>query len=1029
MPLRAAELEVLYTVNTDQVAKAEKDVKASGERIEKKPIEAKVTTDAKDALAGMDRVETEAKRLVSAETIVKLDAEIDKAEAGIDRTKQRLEDLQVKADAGLDVKADTARAEAQLQKMERSLEGLKNARTKIDLDADATSALIALEKVEDGAKRLVSADVVAKVDADITYAEKQVTRMRAELEVLNSQEASPKVLVDIARAESRLETAEKKLNGLEGARATMEVDADTSAADAAFEEAEGAAGASGEESGAAFSASIIAALASIPIAGAIIGIGAAAGKLLVDEFQDALQIEVRRDRLEALTGISEAEAQRFGRIAGEAYANNYGESIEANMDTARLALQFKLIDADASTRDSQRVISGLAGIADVLGEDVQPVAAAITTMLSTGIVKSADQAFDLLATGAREGVNRNEDLLDTLTEYPALFSKLGLSGEEALGLVNQGMRAGARNSDLAADALKEFQIRATDASEASAEGFQAIGLNAEEMTSKIASGGEGAREGLGEVLEALREMEDPVARNAAAVALFGTQAEDLGDALFAMDLSTAVDQLDGVTGSAQKMFDTLADNDATKMERAQRNIEVAADGIKGALASAFADPLGEFADWVSQNRGPVLEFFQDLVNGAIDFGITMVEGAASATEAFGEFVAGPLADAAEGVAGVMRWFGQQDAADGIQEMVDGMRDFDSGTAETADSIRSLTGGLEEARDKANEMLEPAVAMGYLNDASLQLASSIDEVGYSADGAQIALEDLDLKNLSASESGAMLEGQIRASIDALNAELSAAAAAGEGQDELTARYNAGTDALVGQLTQMGFTEEQAWQLVNSYNAIPGEKKTTLSDNSVERKVEIEGLGYTIRTLPDGSVTIIADTEPAKRDIAALRNQAPMVLTIEAQAHWTSVNSPLGKAIYQADGGVVEFMAGGGVRGTAPMQSIAQMVSPNTWRVVGDRGDVDEAYVPLDGSARSWAIMFEAFRRMPGKAPELMAEGGVATSNNRPDVGVSVRRENTRRHLAENIYIGAGSTTNDLRNAESVLSDLLDEYERR
>lgn len=979
MSLRAAELEVLYTVNTDQVQKAEKDVKASGERIEKNPIEAKVTTDNADALAGMDRVEAEAKRLVSAETIVKLDAEIDKAEAGTNRIKQRLEDLQVKADAGLDVKADTARAEAQLQKMERSLEGLKSARTKIELDADATAALAALGKVEDGAKRLVSEDVVAKVDADITYAEKKVTRMRAELEVLNSQEASPQVLVDIAKAESNLRSAEKRLAGLEGARATMEVDADTSAAEASFDEASAAAGESGEESGAAFSDSVIAALVSIPIAGAVIGIGAAAGKLLIDEFQDALQIEVRQDRLQGLTGISEAEAQRFGRVAGEAYANNFGESIEANMDTARLALQFKLIDADTSTRDSQRVISGLAGIADVLGEDVQPIAASITALLSTGLVKSADEAFDLMATGAREGVNRNEDLLDTLTEYPALFSKLGLSGEEALGLVSQGMQAGARNSDLAADALKEFQIRATDASESSAEGFQAIGLNAEEMTAKIAAGGEGAREGLGEVLEGLRNMEDPVARNAAAIALFGTQAEDLGDALYAMDLTTAVDQLNGVTGSAQKMFDTLADNDASKMESAQRNIEVAADGIKGALASAFADPLGEFADWVSQNRGPVLEFFQDLVNGAIDFGITMVEGAASATEAFGEFVSGPLADAAEGVAGVMRWFGQNDAADGIQDMVDGMRDFDSGTSDTADSIRSLTGGLEEARDRANEMLEPAVAMGYLNDASLELASAIEEVGYSADGARISLEGIDYTNLAASESGRLLEEQIRLSTDALNSELEAAAAAGEGQTDLTNRYNAGTEALVNQLMQMGLTEEQAYQLVGSYNAIPGEKRTTLSDNSVERKVEIEGLGYTIRTLPDGSVTITADTEPAKRDIQALRNQAPMVLTVEAQAHWKMMNSPLGKAIYaQAQGGVMEFMADGGLRGGTPMQSIAQMVSPNTWRVVGDRGDVPEAYIPLDGSARSWGILMETINRMPGGMAQ-MAEGGIVSTD--------------------------------------------------
>lgn len=969
MSLRAAELEVLYTVNTDQVEKAEKDLKSSGDRIEKNPITAKIDADESDAIAGMDRVEAGAKRLVSADTVVKLDAEIGNAEKGIARTKARLEDLQVKADAGLDVKAETARAEAQLQKMQRSLAGLQEARTKIELDADATAALAALNKVSEGAKRLVSEEVVAKVDADISHATKNLTRMQAELEVLSAQEATPQVLVDISKAESRLEAAEKKLNGLKGARAVMEIDADTSAADAAFDEAVEAGGDAGADTGSEFSKSAIAALASIPIAGAIIGVGAAAAKLLIDEFQDALQIEVRQDRLQALTGISESDAQRFGRASGEAYANTFGESIEANMDTARLALQFDLIDADSTTRDSQKVIEGLSGIADVLQEDVQPVSAAVTTMLKTGLVKSADEAFDLIATGAREGVNRNEDLLDTLIEYPALFSRLGLSGEEALGLVNQGMRAGARNSDLAADALKEFQIRATDASEASAEGFSAIGLNAEEMTAKIAAGGDGAREGLGQVLDGLRQMEDPVARNAAAVALFGTQAEDLGEALFAMDLSTAVDQLNGVTGSAQKMFDTLSDNDATKMERAQRNIEVAADGIKGALASAFADPLGEAADWVSKNRGPILEFFRDLVNGAIDFGLEMVEGTADATEAFGEFVAGPLASAVEGMRGLMGAINPLQDMSEIDGLIEDMKGFDDQTAATADTIRGLSDGFEVARDKANELLDPAVSMGYLNDASLALAGSIDEIGYAASGAKLELDDIDLANLSASESGAALEAQIRSATTALNDELAAAAKAGEGQEDLTSRYNTGTKALADQLMQMGLTEEQAWKLINTYNKVPGEKKTKLSDNSVERKVKIEGLDYTIRQLPDKSVTITADTSDASTKLSNLYKQITDTIM-------NSVNLTVGAFDFKtnAEGGVLEFMAAGGVRGLTPMQPIAQMVPANTWRVVGDRGDVPEAYVPLDGSARSWGILLEALNRMPG-GMRPMADGGV------------------------------------------------------
>jgi hypothetical protein len=38
-----------------------------------------------------------------------------------------------------------------------------------------------------------------------------------------------------------------------------------------------------------------------------------------------------------------------------------------------------------------------------------------------------------------------------------------------------------------------------------------------------------------------------------------------------------------------------------------------------------------------------------------------------------------------------------------------------------------------------------------------------------------------------------------------------------------------------------------------------------------------------------------------------------------------------------------------------------------RIVGDRMDVAESYIPLDGSARSWELIAESIRSMPGARP--------------------------------------------------------------
>jgi hypothetical protein len=970
MTYRAGEVEVLLTVDDKDVARAEKNVKATGDRIEKRAIKPEV--DATGALAGMDRVETAAKKLVSERAVMKLDADIAGAEKRLLQTQNRLEDLQIKAEGGLNVDADVRRAEANLRRIEGSLEGLRRARANVEVEVDPTQALRGLESVDREAKQLVSRDVALRVNANVASAEQAVADIRTEIEYLQSLSPTVNVEADVKQAEARLAGAEAALKDLQGARATMVVEVDNGGAKkslsdvADFAEDTGSEG--GRNAGVGLATGIIAGLASIPIVGAVAKIGETLATTLIDEFNSALQIEVRQDRLEALTGVTESDAARFARLAGQAYANNFGESIESNMNTTRLALQFDLIDEEDTNRDAQKVVEGLSGIADVLQDDVGHTAQAVTTLLGTGMARSAQHAFDLIAVGAREGVDRGEDLLDTLIEYPSVLERLGLSGEEMLGLLNQGLDAGARNSDVAADALKEFQIRATDASDASAAGFERLGLNAEEMTAKIAAGGAGAREGLQQVLDKLRETEDPVVRNAAAVELFGTKAEDLGEALFAMDLTSAVDQLNGVTGAADRMFSTIADNDASRVTQAQRNIEVAADGIKGALASAFSEPLGDFADFVSKNRGPVMQFLLDLANGALDFGESMVEGAAAGTEAFGEFVSGPLADVVDGIGSVIDIFnGFEGRPKDLDELRDSMRGFDDATKETASSMREELGGaLDEARTRLSEFGEPAVAMGFLNDASLRLAESIDTVGYAADGSKLSLEGVDVANLSASDSGKVLEGQVRASIAALADEVAAAQAAGEGQEALTGRYETATGALRSQLEAMGLTKEEAQALIDTVLKTPKDAKTQYSSNANSEKSKVQGLADRITTLPDGSVVVTVNTTPARNGLEGfIQSATGRRIAVYVDTYGGRSYQNAGSNIrYEARGDVLEFMAGGGIVGGTPMQSLATIVSPNTYRVVGDRGDVPELFAPLDGSARSWALLMEGLRRMPG-----------------------------------------------------------------
>ncbi|OZD48651.1 hypothetical protein CH252_19175 [Rhodococcus sp. 06-1477-1B] len=860
-----ASVEALITANTDDVDRADRKVKALVDKIDRTTATQKIAADEKPYLDGMKRVEGEAKKFVSQRAIATLDVDIAKGEQNLQRTQDRLEDLRLRADAGLEVTADIRRAEAALLKTQKQVNGLRDVRAKVAVETDVADALSGLDKVEKNTQRIVSREVAIQVNAKVDGAKSDVAKLEAELALLGGMTPSAKVTVDTARAEAKLDTTRKLLADLEATRTTMVVNV---ADEGARQKLQGVAKfgeETGQDAGQKFGTAAVAAIASIPIAGAVVGVGVAAGKALIDGLREGLQIEAGFDRLAALTGLDDAAALKVGRSASEAYVQGFGDSIESNMDTARLGLQFSLIDPNASTRDAQRVIEGLAGIADVLNEEVRPTATAVTTLLKTGLAGSTKEAFDLLAAGQREGVNRAEDLLDTFTEYPVVLRKLGLSGKDSLGLLNQGLEAGARNTDVVADALKEFQIRATDASESSADGFRRLGLNAADMTAQIASGGQGARDGLQLVLDKLRETEDPVVRNAAAVELFGTKAEDLGDALFSLDLSKAVDQIGQVDGAAQKMFDTLASNDASNIQRAQRNIEVAMDGIQGALAAGFAEPLGQIADFVSQNRGPVMQFFLDLVNGALDFGSSIVEGAAAGTEALGEFIAGPLADLAQGLGKFIGIF-DVEAGKGLLEYADQMRTFDDTTKDAAASIRDLgNGAIEDARAKVNQFGQGAVAMGYLNDASMRLADALAVVGTNGEGARLSLEGVDLANLSASSTGSALQKQILDTVGALAQEIDAANMAGEGQEQLTARYNTTRDALISQIEQMGIGRDAAAQLVDQILRTPSSASTAFSSNAPEAQSRVQDLANRIVTLPNGSVVVRANTQVAQAQV--------------------------------------------------------------------------------------------------------------------------------------------------------------------
>ncbi|GGX01883.1 phage tail tape measure protein [Streptomyces chryseus] len=383
--------------------------------------------------------------------------------------------------------------------------------------------------------------------------------------------------------------------------------------------------------------------------GGALAIAAGAGALFAAGFVEAVAQDKSNAKLGAQMGLSEKESARLGKVAGSVYSKGYGESIDqVNLSLKELA-QNGVTAVNAPKKDLEGLSKSALNLAETFDADVGGAARAAGQMMKTGLAANGKEAFDLITRGFQTGADKAGDLLDTLNEYGTQFRDLGLTGPQSIGLLTQGLKAGARDADIVADALKEFAIRAKDGSDTSAAGFKAIGLNAEKMTATFAKGGPGAAAALDTVLDRLRAVKDPAKQSQTAVALFGTQAEDLQDSLFALDPSKATAALGKVGGAADKMGKTLHGSATASFEVFKRK---ALQGVVGFMERNVLPKVAAFGSFLISDVLPPLQTVGGAIETVLVPAVTAVGSAFAAGVGWLEEYGAWLLPVAVGVAGL-----------------------------------------------------------------------------------------------------------------------------------------------------------------------------------------------------------------------------------------------------------------------------------------------------------------------------------------------------------------------------------------
>ena len=374
------------------------------------------------------------------------------------------------------------------------------------------------------------------------------------------------------------------------------------------------------------------------------------------------------NQIGASTGATGKDLKQLGQIAQAVYSHNFGDSLEDVADGISVVRQ----TTQLMGKELQAATEAGFALRDTFGYDLAESARTASSLMKNFQI-DAEKAYNIIAVGAQNGADQNGDLLDTLNEYSAQYAALGLSADQFVNGLISGAKAGVFSIDKVGDAVKEFNIRAKDGSKSTTDAFATLKLNAAKTMQAFASGGDTAQRAFFQVVRALESMQDPVAKNQTAVALFGTQYEDLEQ--------TVLPVLASMEDSSKQAYDALGQINQVKYD----DLGSAMEGLKRTIEGALLPSASKITS------GPLMDAMEALQDMAQKLAKNIKAGK------YDSFFAG-IADGINGVVKMLPKIGDgvQKLAPVVSKVAGGAVDFLGAAVDNIDLVVAAIAGIGTA---------------------------------------------------------------------------------------------------------------------------------------------------------------------------------------------------------------------------------------------------------------------------------------------------------------------------------------------
>lgn len=304
----------------------------------------------------------------------------------------------------------------------------------------------------------------------------------------------------------------------------------------------------------------------------------------------------------AATGTATDAMDEYQTAIENVYKNNFGDSLE---DVAGKMAKVKEITGEIDPSNLQTMTEKAITLEDVFGMDMSESLRGVQSLMDHfGI--SSEEAFDLMSSGAQQGLNYSDELGDNIAEYAGKFAEAGFSADEYFQYLQNGSQGGAYNLDKVNDSLNEVTTRLADGTiEGALDSFDS---NTQEVFKAWQDGKATQQDVVNAIVQNIKSTTNEQDKMNLAATAFGTMAED-GGTKFIESLSSVGDSFDNVKGKADELADVKYDTPQSALQGIGRTLKV---DMLQPIVDKLMPYLNKATAWVTANLPAITQKVMDI---------------------------------------------------------------------------------------------------------------------------------------------------------------------------------------------------------------------------------------------------------------------------------------------------------------------------------------------------------------------------------------------------------------------------------